>query len=366
MVDINLFKDDDSEEQDQPLLPEGDDSALDGLDDFDFDEPLSDFDEPVKEEGDLLESDPLPVFDDDQEEPPEGDYDFSESVEKRTPLWIWGVLAVAVVAVLVWLFVIQPRQVPKVASPVQVVKPPVSQQTPVRPDTTQSKAVTPVKDSAQAQKPAVIAPVVNVPKAEGVGSLPVYTQAAQKIVDSFTATGQFAGIFLSGTRFFAVEYVSATRGVGEAMAHRIQTLLGVQGVKTSPEEGHRTAGSTHYYGVISGELPSAGVGAQSGQGAAYVQPKAFEEAMRALAGKHRFKIKGLSKLVQKQEGVRQMTDYRIKLEGQRVQLQSFLDGLSTLGANAFVLKMNLAPSQYTDFKASTLKLTLEYRVSVGG
>lgn len=363
MVDINLFKDDDSEEQDRPLMPEGDDNALDGLDEFDFDEPLSDFGAGSKDEADLLEEDPIPDFDDEMEEPPEGDYDFSESVEKRTPAWIWVALVGVVAAVFLWLFVIQPKLNPPVVPSEQTatnVMPP-----PVTKDTTRPAIVQP-KDTLQVQKPA-LPPAVKVPQAEGVGSLPVYVGATRKVVDSFTATGQFASIFLSGSRFFAVEYVSATRGVGEAMGHRVQTLLGVQNVKVSPEEGHRTAGRTHYYGVVSGELPPAEGGKpQAGQGAAYAQPKAFEAAIRALAVKHKLRVRGLETLSEKRVGTRQQTDYRIKLEGNRAQLQPLLDDLSGLGANAFIVKLTLAPSQYTDFNAKSIKLTLEYRVSVGG
>jgi len=363
MVDINLFKDEESDEQELTPAPDNTEDSLDGLDDFDFDEPLNEFDSgdldvSLEEDTELLEDEGVPDLDGEVELEPEHDFDYGEAPAKGTPLWVWGALAGIMALVFLWFFVIQPKLRQPSPSQARLVNSPVTTPVKALPDTTQ-KIVPVEKDSV---KTAPVSQAAVTVKAEGLGAVPVYTAAVGKIIENFTGSGQFAGIFLSGEGFFAVEYVSRSKGVGPSMAHRVKTLLGVEQVKVSPEDGHRIAGKNYYLGVISGTLPAAGDQSQTGTGSDYASGMAFERAVKQLAAQHQQRVTGFEKLGDHAGANKRQSDYRIKLQGARSKLAPLLEGLKTLGGNAYVVKMNLAPSNYTDFKAQSVKLTLEYRL----
>ena len=132
MVDINLFKNDGEEGEEEKEWDsessEGDDFENTMKDDLGFDDDLSGQD--TFDEGGLLdEEEPLPDFDEPEGEDQHGkDYEFGEVKEKKSSLWLWilmGVIVVAVVAPIVvvagsgtavfWLIV--PGTAPQLGSP---------------------------------------------------------------------------------------------------------------------------------------------------------------------------------------------------------------------------------------------------------
>lgn len=363
MVDINLFKDEEGEERELNPESENLEDSLDGLDDFDFDEPLNaldsdDLDSSLEEDSELLEDESMPDLEGHEELEPEGDYDYGESNSKGTPLWVWGALAAAMVLVFLWFFVFQPKLSKTSPSESRLVTKPVTTPAQTQPDTLrQAKAE--VKDTVRA---VAVPPVTEAVSGEGIGVLSTYALVANKVVENFTSSGQFAGMFLSGEGFFAIEYVSRSKGVGSAMAHRVKTLLGVGSVKLSPEDSHIIKGKRYYLGVISGTLPQGGAQQKSGSAAAYASGMDFEKALRRLAAQRNQRVNGFEKLSSRSRGSKKQSDYRIKLQGNRAKLNALLQGLRTLGGNAYILKLNLAPSNYTDFNAQSVKLTLEYRL----
>ncbi|MCK5146076.1 hypothetical protein KAR48_04930 [bacterium] len=370
MVDINLFKDEENEDQDMSPLPENnDENALDGLDDFDFDEPLTDLDDSSLDEdsfdddSDLLDEETLQNFDDEQDIAPETDYDYGDSSVKRTPIWVWGVLAFAVVAVFVWFFILQPR----INRPAEIVSEQVvtdiADRTPVVPADTSNRVSQVIKkDSIAASINKKSVPVTVPAHAEGLGHVAAYSAVAGKIVNNLTNTGQFAGLFLSGNKFFAVEYASGTKGVANSMAHRIRSVLGVESVKISPEEGHRTGGKTIYYAVISGIMPITNVGAQTGSAAPYKTISEIAGSVRKASSQAGYKTIAVEELSKRQVSGKLQVDYRIKLTGGLNKLQALLKGIGGLGSNFYITKMNVAPANYKDFKASKIKVTFEYRL----
>ncbi|MBN2417571.1 hypothetical protein JXO52_17170 [bacterium] len=419
MVDINLFKDEEEDDlepkpnqdinlplddvddflsdssvpdtdfSDSDLLGPGDasargtsDSDLSDLDlggddlggKLDFEEDLSDFDDRSfgrrdsakgrvddafldEEFGDLPEEDGVGDT---------SDYAFGDVQKKRTPAWIWILFLVVVGSVCVYLFVLQPRMVQY--KTVSVRQPGVTM--------TDSSAIAQADSARRAQdslSTRITQPATNNAAAAAagagnrtalspadIGSRSVYASAALRILEDLSKTAQFGAVLISGPQFAAVQYVSETPNVSQAMGHKIGTLLQLTSVKKSPEERHRTGGKLYYYGVVSGTLPGGGAGERStGQVQSYAD---FTRDVKNSIRQHGLTLTDIQKLNEKQVQGHVQTDIRIKVSGSKAAVTAFLPTIGSMKDNIYITKLFMTPSVYTDFQAEQVKLVLEFRL----
>lgn len=398
MVDINLFKDEDDDELERKPDEEMDMSLDDleselsdtGLSDsdlsdddlvdedlgdtLDFEEDdLADFDDKSfagKEDAgggaDLLDDEfgALPEDEAEEETVDESDYNYGDGRKKKTPVWVWALFGLFVVAAFLYLFVLQPasrgiKTVSVTPQPAQTSRPAL----PVPADTAGGGQA----EAADSVAAAGIRPETDLEKTasdmtapEAAGSKTAYANSTVKVLADLSAAGQFGAVLLSGDNFAAVQYVSASPGAAEAMGNKIKQLLGATSVKTSPEERHRTDGKVYYYGVVSGTLPSGGPDAAGRAGNQSYD--AFSREIKNMIRQHGLKLTDIQKLHEKTTDQTQQTDVRIKIEGSKAAVTAFLPGMSRLPGNVYITKLFLTPSGYTDFKAGQLKLVLEFRL----
>jgi len=112
MVDINLFKDEEDDKE-QEWAPSSDD--VDAVQDksndhLEFDDNIGG--SSILDDDSLLDEDEsIQDFDEgDDKESLDEDFDFGEMKEKKTPIWLWAFLGLVVIVVFLYLFVFQPRQ----------------------------------------------------------------------------------------------------------------------------------------------------------------------------------------------------------------------------------------------------------------
>jgi len=413
MVDINLFKDEEGDELEPKPEQEMDfslDDDISSLDDDPEDMSAVTADKPDEGLGDVLDfEDDLDGFEDDNVldldddsllgddfaeagDEPEAvdnltDYEYGDVRTKRTPILVWAIMGLVVIAILLYVLVLQPKMAKeKLAAAKKTVTntnlPPAvnpaanSLTDSTRIDTiniaTNTAPISTTEDTATVKvdkidkaadkvvkkKPVSVTPV----KVEGFGSKATYARVASKIVSELSSTGQFVAILLSGTNFTAIQYVSETPNVAKAMRHRIVTLLNLKNTKTSPEERHRTAGKIYYYGVVSGVLPG-GSGKSSATG--YISFADFKKDINASIRKHGVNLTDIQKLYEKRISGKKQTDIRVKIVGNKSNLINFIQNIGSIKGNSHITKLILAPSEYTDFKASRLKLVLEFRLITG-
>ncbi len=384
MVDINLFKDEDEEEKEMGPSSGGGEFEEPDLDDaLDFGGDLVDFEEgeqaPVLDGGEgLLDIDDAPPEIDGSEDlDKELDYEYGQIEKKRTPVWFWIFLAAVVIGVFVYLFVLAPYLAQRqLASNKKIlsgqVKQPVQQQSTeqLQPTDQQQPADQTQPSEQQGEKPAeetedIVPSVVQASGLQGrqeIGSEKVFSDAAIKIVQDLSRSEQFGTLLISGPDFIAVQYVSATPKVAGAMEYRIKTLMGLQSVKVSPEERVRLSAGVFYFGVVSGRLNTGQPTSTARSGSTYTTASQFSSGVSAFLTKQGCKVVGIIKLVERPIGGKQQVDFRVKATGTQAQVRALLSNLTSLGSNAFIMKLILAPSHNTDFKAENLKVVLEYRL----
>lgn len=362
MVDINLFKDDE-EEKDWKPNPEDEDQLGGALDEEDLgfgddaSEPSS-----LDEEG-LLDEEVIPEFEEPDEEDAEGDYEFGEVRERKTPVWLWAFLGVVVIGVFVYLFVIQPRMRIRRTQLASEQSQGVAQS----PDTSpgaQDMTVVP-EDTGAVDSPSTAAgrfdrTVVDV-STSLTTPVATFVDASKMVYEDLSTLGQFGTVIIMGDRFF-VEYVSETANVSKAMGDKIRTLLGASDYIASPEERYLRGGSIRYSGVISGELPQASRRPVSVQGSRFDSIDSFIEVMKDLTQKNRLTTSDISKFTgTAEDGDRAFV--RMKIEGTKAQTLPFLDALKVLQGNYGMSKLTLTTANYSDFRADQVKLVLELWVS---
>ena len=361
MVDINLFKEEEEEKEGREWETprEEEDTfgheATEGMGGFDEDLPEQ---LPLDDEEILGDEEAVPEF----EEPEEGghyeDYEYGEGRERRGALWFWVFLGVVLVGAALYFFVFQPRRQAQVVEKTTSPEAGAAEEPVVEEEPTQE---------TPASVPERVAAVVDSGTVGVSRSVSNLVQATKPVFENLSHQGQFGAILLEGDRFF-VEYVSETPGVAQAMGHRIQTLLGGTGFTVSPEERHTTAGKVYYWGVISGELPekaSMEPGMISSGPKRFANPESFVEAIRGLVGQHRLAVRGTQVMSEVVEaGVRQKP-VRIKIEGNKQGVLSFLESLRQFQGNYGLSKLLLVPSNYSNFKAEQVKLVLDFWVAVG-
>jgi acylphosphatase len=348
MVDINLFKNDGEEGKEEKEWDsessEGDDFENAMKDDLGFDDDLSGQD--TFDEGGLLdEEEPLPDFDEPEGEDQHGkDYEFGEVKEKKSSLWLWILMGVIVVAVVLYVFFIQPKQIAKSTKVVHPVKPPVMT----------SKTAPPKAEDTTAQDQEKTVPVAaqsgTVPVAGAVSTVVAYVNASKAIFDDLATKAQFGAILLNGNQFL-IEYVSETPGVAEQMGYRIKTLLGVSEYKVSPEDRHRTGGKISYWGIVSGQLSLTETGQVGPK--TFASTQSFIQSIDALAKRH-----GLAAIVTKPVDAK----VTIKMEGSSSNIMQFLQSMKRLQGNYKLEKLFMNSLDYSDFQGSELKLILDFQI----
>ena len=351
MVDINLFKNGGGEGEEEKewdsKSPEGNDFEDDLKDGLGFDEDLStpeSFDDSK-----LLDEEPLPDFDEpDEENPRDGDYEFGDVKEKKSSLWIWILMGIIVVTVMLYVFYIQPKQIAKSTKVVRAIKPPT-----IPPKTTADKGVASVKQGEA--KPVAGTPVGESPVGESTDfPATTYVDASKVIFEDLSAKAQFGAILLNGDQFL-VEYVSETPGVADQMGQKIKTLLGIGTYKVSPEDRHRTAGKIYYWGIVSGQLAKAKEAKPVPPGSKkFASAGVFVQSIKDLAGKYNLETIVTTPVDSK---------VTIKIEGANSNVLQFLQSLKNMSGNYKLEKLFMSSLDYSDFSGNRLKLILDCQIS---
>ncbi len=376
MVDINLFKDEDEENQ----IPsdEGNDDLsgddIDSDDAFNLDE-LDDLEETGSladevdfDDSGLLENEEIPDFDETQDEKTEENYDFGAAKQKKGSLLIWILLAIIVISAFVYVFWLMPGK---------TIKSPVVPRADIAvPDTGKagsSLMQSPVTETADSlgiqvdEKPDIIEiedtedlrPAPAVGPAAGTGTVESYSRISNAILTELTKSNQLSALLITGNRFFAVEYASETPNVANQMAHRIQAIANAKNVKSSPEERRVTAGRARYYGVISGELNQT----ETVNGRTAIQTVSqFQVMLRQQLQQNNFKNINITVFGERTAEGKIFQDVLVKTEGQQDRLNPLLNSLSGSGANVHIHKLMAMPSNNTDYSARQIKISLEFRV----
>ncbi len=379
MVDINLFKEDEEEQQEgQPESEGTENHESDDVfeDDLGFDDALDDVDDgdagTESEEGfesdDLLEDDEdtIPEFEDDEEEFEDDeeaqdlDYDFGETKEKKTPVLLWIVLAIVVLGAGFYLFV-YPKMTQKVATPIQREQQDLQVPEDVVPtDTTHS---TPAEDMTPAQDAQSEQPVqqqttpytgaVSTARISNAGMVSVSTT----VMSNLTRLNQFGAILITEDQFM-VQYASETPGVADAMGSRIKALLDVTDVKVSPEDRNVKGNQVRYEGVISGTLPQKSQAVANPVVKQYGNADQFVTDIRGMLGQYKLNIQSVQKMSATSSGV----PVQVKAEGSKQSMMQFMERVQSIQGNLQLEKLFLSPASLLDYQAEQLKVVLDFTV----
>jgi len=370
MVDINLFKEEDEEELKPSGEGEGENLEDELGEDFGLEEEESE-PSPLDEDDDSLLGDEevIPDFDEPDEQEVEEDYEYGETKTKRTPVWLWALLGVVLIGASVYLFWYQPRQKRKSAASRQSAVDLVSVDS-LRQGAQQSQAgpITAGRDSSgitrdtTSQKDRVSGLVPATTK--GLTPSTLFIDVASAVFENLSAQGQLGTIILEGNKFH-VGYVSSTPGTAQQMGQRIQRLIGAAGFQVSPEDRHRTAGKIQYWGVVSGEMPAMKQEGPPPSSGRFPTADSFINGVKELVQQSQLSFQQAEKFaVRSIQGVRQIP-VRAKVEGNKANALMFLKNLKGFQGNYNVSKLTIAPVNISDFKASEVKLVLDFLISVG-
>jgi hypothetical protein len=346
MVEINLFEDEEGQPAkhdksgDSPSRKD-DDLTGDSLksDDFSFDDELT---EPSL---DQFDSDVEPDFKDDAPLSGKGKRSKGSGGSKKASPVIWGLLALTVVAVAGYLFILKPAPAKGKRKPGPTVRPiPTAAKTPA--DT----AVTPGFQQGTTAAPAGI---------PSSGPTAKYVASAKAVAENLGKDGQFVALLFKGDQYF-IEYAAAARGGAEAMGKRIQGLLGADAFKASPEDRHKIGGNDRYFAVISGNLPIAKNTA--GGAGSKIDAEAFKARLNALVTEKGMTNTKIQKVTETTLNGKLQTPIRIRTEGSRSSAIAFLDALKSLPANGEMSKLLMVPVELTDLHADRVKLVLDFAV----
>jgi len=358
MVDINLFKDDDNQEDRNQNSNEGagEDQNADLGDDFNFDD---DFNETSSlDDAALLgEEDAIPDFEEPEDTVGEEDYDYGEVKKQKTSPVIWVMLGLAIL-VFVYFYVVDPM----LKKQKQAVRPkkPVATRV-VQSDENQRAGVTQTTQTptGQTAKPGKTTPGGTI--AQKGKTIPVFVNSGKAIFNDLSSQGQLGTIVLDGNHF-NIGYVSSTPNVAQTVGKRIQQLLGITTFKASPEDRHRTAGKIHYWGVISGKLFDESVIVFRSTGKQFVSATQFSDELKTLAKNQGVSVSQTQTFSQRTEGSAKFLPIQMKFQGSKTQLVSFMSALNGFKGNFGLTKLTIAPVSISDFKATQAKLLLEFRV----
>ncbi|MFC1501818.1 hypothetical protein ACFL6A_00230 [bacterium] len=372
MVDINLFKDDGEEEKKWDSSPDKADGMEDDFkDDLNMGEDLGG--SPSLDDDSLLgDIDAIPDLEESMESEQEEDYEIGDVTKKKTSPVLWIVLGVVLIGAFYYWFVYEPAQKKKLKTPNLVMRTNRPDMAGQPQDTTRSvqSNVTqePPKTTPQTSQP-TITPTTTVARVMG-GELPVVVvpvatsvEATKAAFNDLVRSGQFAAVLIDGNRFM-VEYVSETPGIAKSMGHRIQTLLNSTGYKTSPEEGHRTAGKKYYWGVVSGTLPQQTQLLSQISTKQYPSANSFIAEIRGASSRHKVVVQEVETMSTQMANNRKKSLIKMTLAGSRSNMFTLLDSLKGMQANLTLAKLLLVPSKYSDFNAESVKTVIDFVISV--
>ncbi len=355
MVDINLFEEglDDNlgSSPDEPGSGSGGGGKIDDDDfagDLNFGDDLSD--DPELNANSLLDGDEtLPDFENEGGDALDEDYAFDGPAGKKSPPWLLiGVGAFAVIAFLFIQFVLPMLNKPK---PVKMPQPRPPVTRPVASDSTQTTA-----------KPGTQTPgSIQTPVSQGVVDV---LSSAGSVFENLSAQGQ-AGVVIINETQYLVEYVSKTPGASEAMGQKIQTLLGAQNFEVSPEEKHTTSGESHYWGVVSGTLPSLKFHKLQGTVNPYNSMTAFQDRIKSLITQNGLTLEGIEKPAGMAVQPKKQISGHMIITGEKGKIMAFIKALNQVDGNWGVSKLLLAPMSISDFSASKVKMGITFWVEIG-
>jgi|GEM_PF-976996 len=367
MVDINLFKDDENQD-DWSNTPDG--GSGDNLDadlggDLNFDDDFNDG--PTLDDAALLgEEDAIPDFEEPEDQIGEEDYDFGEVKGKKTSPGIFVVLAIVIVGA-VYVKFIMPAMQKKKVKPTARKRPVAARITQNAKNQGQQKTTTGADVSQTAQKSAGQAATKQGTATPGTvvvqsgKTIPVFIHAGRSIFNDLSSQGQLGTIVIDGNHF-NIGYVSSTPNAAQTVGKRIQQLLGISTFKTSPEDRHRTAGKVNYWGVISGKFSDGSVSVFKSTGKQFASSAQFSEELNTLAKNHGVSVSQTQTFSQRTDGGKKYIPVHIKFHGSKTQLMNFMSALNTYQGNYGITKLTIAPVNISDFKAEQAKLLLEFWV----
>jgi len=358
MVDIDLFKDEDDEQQEWGGASEGEEEIADDVKgDLDLGDDFQDTPD-LDTDGLLDDEEAIPDFEEPDDTEDYDDYEYGDVKEKKTSPVLWILLGFVVIFAVLYLLDMIPG-FPRTTKP---KKPPVV--------TMRRNPALAVKDtSRQAGSPGIKQTLQTKPGQPVTGKpgpvqgrLASLQKASASILNDLAKAGQFGTFMIDGDRF-SVQYVSEKAGVSEAMKDKIQTLLGASEVKASSEDPERTNGKVVYLGVISGKLPEKPETAEAAGQATFTSLQQFENQVKTLATQRNIqnlKIENVSSFEQGQQRL-----IRIRTDGNQTAMRGFLTALGSIKGKMKIEKLLLVPSDYSDYQANNLKLVLEIRIYIG-
>ncbi len=370
MVDINLFKDEDEEKWESDSGgEEKNDSGDDLIDEFPIDEELTQ--SSALSDKDLLNSDePIPDFDEPEENMLEEDYQFGDIKEKRTSPWIWVALGVVLAFAAFYFFYYLPKQ-PQ-SEPIVARMPSGLNEGDVSSEQEQTADIVEDNVDSDSRESGVVTGEGTASREaenqisglNALASVGTVVNASVAVFNNLTQTGQLGTIVLEGYRFH-VGYVSETPGVAQAMGERIQSILGILEFDVSPEDPHRTAGKMHYWGVVSGVIPQkTSTPLPSSESRQFTTTDQFIQEMNTLVQNNRLSVQETQKFSERfEEGLNQIP-IRMKIEGNKAQTLGFLNALKGFQGNYRLLKLTMAPVDISDFQANQVKLVLEFALYI--
>jgi len=382
MVDIDLFKDDNEENDwkessDQSGGDLGDDLGGDAADEFNFDDEFGEG-ESLDTEGIMDGEEAIPEFDESEESDAFDDYEYGDVKEKKTSPFIWVLLGIVIVFVGVYIFVIDPSM-----NPFQQKKPATSTVQQRRP-TTLTRRPTTVPPSTgtvdtAAARPSTVAgtpgtSTTTPPAGDTSVRQPAVTTAGSQqqvsgtknavlvnnsisVLNELSASAQFGTLMMEHDRFL-VQYVSNQANVGQAMTNEIKALLNGANMKVSPEDRQTLNGRIRYSGVVSGTLPAESTGTPN-RGQPIADPGTFENQLKALAVQQQMSSPAIERFSAQTKDNMKTQALRFKTEGSKVQAIRFLNQLKAMTGRFDMDKLLIVPQPYSDSEASQIKLVLD-------
>jgi len=394
MVDINLFKEDDADEEKKDSGQEG--SLDEGLGDLlgeDFADDLNssstDENQPIGLESessdfddDLLGADTdlddvMPEFDETPDEKELGDYTGGrKAVTKGGPsVFLWILLGIVVVAAGFYFFIMVPKQKAIAKKQVKVTskRPDVQKLIEemrkkklaaqgVKTDTSKKAAAQPAPIKTSTVQKRVNTPVQQTLKRQD-DLYGKYALMSDKLITKLSSEQQF-GALLIFEEGFAVEYSSAVPGKAKKLAEELKTLVNIKDIKISPEESHKSGGKYRYWGVISGKFPSPVSKSTISMEGSFTA-KDISNKIKNLGSTNHLNVKKLQFFNVSNYSNRKKTQIRVKVEGSDNNIIAFLKQICSTKGNFRVLKVMVAPTSLLDVAGKNLKMVLDIEVIEG-
>ncbi|MCD6115623.1 hypothetical protein J7K93_01285 [bacterium] len=394
MVDINLFQDDEAEEekkesgQDNTGQKAGDTHEDDLVSDFgdELNDDLGfgeDLDDDKSSDGfgdDILGGDTdidesIPGYDELDIEQESDNYSGGGGAKKQSSsVFLWILLGVIAAAALFYFVAIVPRQKEVAKKQTQAAKRPDVQklieqmrrqrQKAQGMDSTKAAETAVSKNTTLNKKPIKQRTTQTSTTVSAYSELNSnYADVTDKIVSMLINNGQL-GAFLVFDDGFAVEYNAAIPNSAQNLASKIGTLTGIKDLKISPEEKHKTLGQTRYWGVVSGKFPKNFTSDLAASGSGFTA-RTLSERLKSIARTQKLNIKKVQIFNSRREKGRKIHPVRLKLEGRGTDVLAYMKNVCSIRGNFKISKIMIAPVMLSDFHGKNLKVVLDLNVAEG-